>query len=110
MGRCLGGGRLDRRRDPRSRAERDHEQPHEGVATTIWSDSKLVVQTMNEWARGWKQRGWKRRRGPVENLDLVKPIYEYLQARPELELRWIKAHVGHRWNEYADGLATRWMA
>ena len=81
----------------------------EGVPATIWCDSRLVVQTMNEWAAGWKQRGWKRRRGPVENLDLVRPLYEYLLARPELELRWIKAHAGHRWNEYADELATRWM-
>ncbi|MDX1509718.1 MAG: ribonuclease H [Nitriliruptorales bacterium] len=82
----------------------------EGVPAIIWSDSKLVVQTMNDWAAGWKQRGWKRRRGQVENLDLVQPIYEYLLGRPELELRWIKAHAGHRWNEYADMLATRWMA
>jgi ribonuclease HI len=26
--------------------------------------------------------------------------------RPEIELVWIKAHAGNRWNEYADSLAT----
>lgn len=79
-----------------------------GVPTTIWSDSNLAVQTVNQWAAGWERNGWKRKRGPVENLDLVRPLFEALRDRPELELRWIKAHVGHRWNEYADALATAW--
>jgi ribonuclease HI len=42
----------------------------------------------------------------VENLDLVRPLYEKLRDRPELSLVWIKAHAGNRWNEYADSLAT----
>lgn len=80
-----------------------------GTATTIWSDSNLAVRTLTEWAAGWERNGWRRKRGPVENLDLVQPLYEALRSRPELELRWIKAHAGHRWNEYADALATAWM-
>lgn len=78
----------------------------EGTEVTLYSDSNLAVRTMNEWAAGWKRRGWKRKRGPVENLDLVRPLYEALQARPELTLAWIKAHAGHTWNEWADDLAT----
>ena len=78
----------------------------EGTPAVLWSDSNLAVRTINEWAAGWKRRGWKRKTGPVENLDLVKELYELVTARPELELRWIKAHVGHRWNEYADRLAN----
>lgn len=81
----------------------------EGTAATIWCDSNLVVQTINAWAAGWKLRGWRRKRGPVENLDLVEPLYEYLTGRPELTLAWIKAHAGHRWNEYADQLASSWV-
>jgi ribonuclease HI len=77
-----------------------------GTPAVLWSDSNLAVRTVNEWATGWKARGWKRKTGPVENLDLVKELYELLQDRPELEVRWIKAHVGHRWNEYADRLAA----
>ncbi|MEX0705426.1 MAG: RNase H family protein, partial [Nitriliruptoraceae bacterium] len=72
----------------------------------IHSDSNLAVRTVNEWAAGWEQRGWRRRAGPVENLDLVRCLYEAMRARPELELRWIRAHVGHEWNEYADRLAN----
>jgi ribonuclease HI len=79
-----------------------------GTPCTVWSDSNLAVRTLTEWAAGWERRGWKRKSGPVENLDLVKPLYEAVEARPELELRWIKAHAGHRWNEYADALANTW--
>lgn len=77
-----------------------------GTPTVIHSDSNLAVRTVNEWAAGWEQRGWRRRTGPVENLDLVRCLYEAMRARPELELRWIRAHVGHEWNEYADRLAN----
>ena len=79
-----------------------------GTAVTVYSDSHLAVRTITEWAEGWKKRGWKRKSGPVENLDLVKKAYEGYRQRPELKLQWIKAHVGYRWNEYADELASRW--
>ena len=76
---------------------------------TIWSDSNLCVKTLNEWAAGWKRRGWKRKTGKVENLDLVKPAYELYLRRPKATLKWIKAHNGSRWNEYADSLATAYL-
>lgn len=78
-----------------------------GVETFVFSDSNLAVRTINEWAEGWERRGWKRKTGPVENLDLVQRAYAAFRARPELKLRWIKAHVGVTWNEYADELANR---
>lgn len=78
-----------------------------GTPVVLHSDSQLAVRTVNEWAPMWEARGWKRSRGPVENLDLVRPLVERLRSRPELEVRWIRAHVGHRWNEYADELAAR---
>lgn len=81
----------------------------EGTPAVVYSDSNLAVRTITEWAAGWQRRGWKRRTGPVENLDLVKPLYAGYAARPELELRWIKAHAGNRWNEYADALASTWL-
>lgn len=79
----------------------------EGTPATVHSDSNLAVRTINEWAAGWERNGWKRSTGPVENLDLVQRAYRAFRDRPELELVWIKAHVGHRWNEYADELANR---
>lgn len=79
----------------------------EGTPAVVYSDSNLAVRTITEWASGWEKRGWKRKSGPVENLDLVKEAYRAYRERPELELKWIKAHVGFRWNEYADELANR---
>ena len=80
----------------------------EGRETVLWTDSRLAVDTLNTWAAGWEKRGWRRKSGPVENLDLVKRAYALATARPEVEIRWVKAHAGNRWNEYADALATAW--
>ncbi|MFK7895522.1 MAG: ribonuclease H [Myxococcota bacterium] len=70
------------------------------------SDSQLCVNTINQWAAGWEKRGWKRKGGPIKNLDLVQELYALAQAKPRIELRWIRAHEGARWNEYADALAA----
>ncbi len=79
-----------------------------GRPAVLHTDSRLAVDTLTTWAKGWERRGWRRKSGPVENLDLVKRAYELVTARPEIEIRWVKAHAGNRWNEYADSLATAW--
>jgi ribonuclease HI len=77
-----------------------------GTPAVMYTDSQLCVKTINEWAAAWKARGWKRKTGPIKNLELVQELYAIIQSRPELSLRWIAAHSGNRWNEYADALAT----
>ncbi len=77
-----------------------------GTEAVVWTDSQLCVNTITKWAAGWKKNGWKRKTGPIKNLELVQELYALHVQRPELELRWIKAHSGLRWNEYADSLAT----
>jgi len=72
----------------------------------VYSDSQLVVNTLNSWAAGWELRGWRRKEGPVKNLELVQRAWEMKKARPAARIQWIKAHNGDRWNEYADALAT----
>ena len=44
--------------------------------------------------------------GPIKNLDLVQELYTLSKSHPECELKWIRAHDGSRWNEYADALAS----
>lgn len=73
---------------------------------TVYSDSRLVVDTLNSWAKGWEERGWRRKDGPVQNLDLVQRAWELKKARPLARIEWVKSHAGWRWNEYADALAT----
>ena len=76
---------------------------------SIYSDSQLCVNTINQWAQGWEKRGWKRKTGPIKNLELVKELYALAKAHPHVELEWIRAHDGAKWNEYADALATTYM-
>jgi ribonuclease HI len=78
----------------------------DGERATVYSDSNYCVRMINEWADGWARNNWRRKSGPVKNLDLVKALHERARARPELTLRWIKAHDGSRWNEYADALSV----
>lgn len=75
---------------------------------TMHSDSNLCVQTVNEWAPAWEKRGWKRKTGPIANLELVKELYALHKSHPLVKLSWIKAHNGWLWNEYADALSTAW--
>lgn len=80
-----------------------------GTPATLYTDSRLCVDTITKWAAGWEKRGWKRKTGPVENLDLVRPLFERFRERPELSIEWVPAHRGYRWNEYADSLSTAYL-
>ncbi len=75
----------------------------------VFTDSELCVNTVNQWAKNWEKRGWKRSGGPIKNLELVKELYYLSLERPKVKLKWIKAHDGSLWNEYADSLSTAWM-
>jgi ribonuclease HI len=80
----------------------------EDSTAIVHTDSKLCVDTIETWAAGWEAKGWKRKSGPIKNLDLVKAVVAARRARPGCTLKWIAAHSGNRWNEYADSLASAW--
>jgi len=86
-----------------------YERLPEDCAIRVYSDSQLCVKTVNEWAEGWERRGWRRKSGPIANLELVQRLYALAQTHPRVELNWIKAHDGSRWNEYADALASAYL-
>ncbi len=81
----------------------------EDTVISVYSDSQLCVKTVNEWAAGWEKRGWKLKKGPIANLELVNKLYTLANRHPGVTLKWIKAHDGPRWNEYADALASSYM-
>lgn len=74
--------------------------------TTLYTDSRLVADTLTKWAAGWEKRGWRRKDGEVKNLDLVQEAFALTKKRPGVHIEWIRAHDGSRWNEYADALST----
>jgi ribonuclease HI len=78
-------------------------------AVDVYTDSRLVVDTLTKWAAGWEARGWQRKGGEVKNLDLVQRAYALAGERPRARIQWIRAHDGSRWNEYADALATAYL-
>ena len=70
------------------------------------SDSTYIVSGMNDWLPSWKARGWKKKNGPILNLELWKEADD-LVSRHECHWKWVRGHVGHPQNEYANFLATR---
>lgn len=71
----------------------------------IISDSKYVVQAINEWLKNWERNNWKTAgKKDVKNLELWK---RYLQAssKHQIEAFWVKGHAGHEQNERCDILA-----
>lgn len=70
------------------------------------SDSQYLVKGMTEWVHGWNARGWRRKGGEIENLDLWKSAVREA-ASHQVEWRWVRGHVGHPQNEYANFLAVR---
>ena len=70
------------------------------------SDSKYIVDGMKEWLPAWKARDWKKKNGPILNLELWKEADEIV-SRHEIHWRWVRGHNGQPQNEYANFLATR---
>lgn len=76
----------------------------------VYTDSKFTCDMVTAWMPSWKKAGWRKRGGPIANLDLVKRIDSLLETRP-VELIWVPAHTGASdfysvWNAEADRLAT----
>ena len=72
----------------------------------IHSDSEFWINVLTKWADGWKARGWRRSQGEIQNLDIVKELYELYHQYP-VKLMWVRGHVGTRYNEMADEWANK---
>jgi ribonuclease HI len=73
---------------------------------TFTSDSQYLVKGMNEWVRSWMARGWKKKTGPILNLELWMEAVEAVRGH-QVSWQWVRGHEGHPQNEYANHLATR---
>jgi len=85
--------------------------PFGAAPLTFVTDSSYVVRGMNEWVHAWRARGWRRKGGPIENLDLWRELDRLAERRRAAEWSftwvWVRGHAGHAKNEYANFLATR---
>ncbi|HUQ14906.1 MAG TPA: ribonuclease H [Gemmatimonadales bacterium] len=75
-------------------------------AALMVSDSQYLVKGMREWVPVWKARGWTRKGGPIENLELWKAL-DVARRKHDVQWAWLRGHQRHPKNEYADWLAVR---
>jgi ribonuclease HI len=72
----------------------------------LHTDSKYVMQGVNEWLSNWKRNGWKTAaKKPVKNIDLWQQLDDEV-SRHEIDWNWVKGHSGVEDNEFADQLAN----
>lgn len=72
----------------------------------LYTDSRYVLDGLNQWLPGWKQRGWKTSsKKPVLNQDLWQTLDELAQQH-QIRWHWVRGHSGMPGNELADELAN----
>ena len=78
----------------------------------IYSDSTYCVNMLKSggWIYSWAKNGWTRgkKHEPIENLEIIKEIYSYLEKSKNIDFIKVKGHSGDKdWNNYVDKLAVK---
>tara|TARA_R110002096_G_scaffold131497_9_gene281396 strand:- start:1648 stop:2088 length:441 start_codon:yes stop_codon:yes gene_type:complete len=72
----------------------------------LTTDSRYVMDGIQQWLPNWKKRGWKTaNKKPVKNEDLWRRLDELASAH-DIDWHWVKGHSGHRENDIVDQLAN----
>jgi ribonuclease HI len=75
----------------------------DGIAVTIYSDSKYVVDSVEKgWLWSWQKKNFAKKKNP----DLWQR-YIPLHQKFKPKFVWIKGHAGHTENERCDQLAVQ---
>jgi len=72
----------------------------------LHTDSQYLKRGITEWLPNWKRRQWKRKGGPLKNEDLWRKL-DHLNSAHQVTWRWVRGHVGNRYNERCDQLAEQ---
>lgn len=77
----------------------------------LCSDSKYIIQGIDNWMHAWQKNNWKRINSnkPLLNLDLWKQIYALIH-QISVKCKHVPGHSGHLENEECDNLATQQIA
>jgi ribonuclease HI len=70
------------------------------------SDSRYLVDGFTAWLPNWKARGWRRKGGPIENLELWQKLAQAAEGH-DVTFEWVRGHDGHLKNEYVNDLAIK---
>lgn len=72
----------------------------------LYTDSRYVMDGINQWIHAWKKRGWTTAdKKPVKNKELWQRLDE-LREQHDIEWQWVRGHDGNPGNERADALAN----
>ena len=73
----------------------------------LYTDSRYVMDGINNWLPNWKRRGWKTSaKKPVKNQDLWQALDKAREPH-RIKWHWVRGHTGVPGNEEADALANR---
>lgn len=72
----------------------------------VYTDSEFWVNVLTKWAPGWEANGWRKKTGPIKNLEMVQKLFGLYRENP-VKLVWTRGHVGTEFNEMADEWAGR---
>ncbi len=83
------------------------EQLKEKCRVTVYSDSKYIVDAVNQgWARRWRANRWMRnKKERALNPDLWDRLLSLIEQH-DVRFVWVKGHAGHPENERCDELAV----
>lgn len=77
------------------------------VRVHIVTDSKYVMNGVQDWMPRWKQNNWRTAaKKPVANKELWLELDALCQTH-HTSWEWVKGHSGHPMNERCDELASR---
>lgn len=76
------------------------EELKEPCEIELISDSKYVVDGINEWLPNWIKKGFVE----VKNPDLWRRYSEYIKPH-KIKAYWTKGHANHSENERCDSIA-----
>lgn len=73
----------------------------------LYTDSKYVMDGINDWIHNWKRNGWKTaNKKPVKRSNLWMEL-DKLNSLHDVKWYWVKGHSGDIGNEMADELANQ---
>ena len=73
----------------------------------LYTDSKYVMDGINDWIHNWKRNGWKTaNKKPVKRSNLWIEL-DKLNSFHDVKWYWVKGHSGDVGNDMADELANQ---
>ena len=73
----------------------------------LYTDSKYVMDGINNWIHNWKRNGWKTaNKKPVKRSYLWMEL-DKLNSFHNVKWYWVKGHSGDLGNDMADELANQ---